>query len=159
MSEHLTQKYGSTPEKQAQMRDVIRQRGAEVGFEFNPDGRGRVYNMRDAHRLLHWAAGEPAKQLALKNALLLACHRDRQAMEDHAVLLQAAASAGLDAQEAAEVLASSRYDAEVADAEAHYQSAGIRSVPAVVINDTHLISGGQPAQVFEDALRQIAQAA
>lgn len=159
MSEHLTQKYGSTPEKQAQMRDVIRQRGAEVGFEFNPDGRGRVYNTRDAHRLLHWAAGQPAKQLALKNALLLACHRDRQAMEDHAVLLQAVTSAGLDAQEAAEVLASSRYDAEVAEAEAQYQSAGIRSVPAVVINDTHLISGGQPAQVFEDALRQIAQAA
>jgi predicted DsbA family dithiol-disulfide isomerase len=29
-------------------------------------------------------------------------------------------------------------------------------VPAVIINDRHLISGGQPAAVFEQALRQIA---
>lgn len=158
MGEHLTQKYGSTSEKQAQMRDVIRQRGAEVGFEFNPDGRGRVYNTRDAHRLLHWAAEQPVKQLTLKNALLLACHRDRQVMEDHTVLLRAAESAGLNVQEAAEVLASGRFDGEVDEAEAQYQSAGIHSVPAVVINDTHLISGGQPAQVFVDALRQIALA-
>jgi len=29
-------------------------------------------------------------------------------------------------------------------------------VPAIVINDRHLISGGQPPEVFEQALRQIA---
>jgi predicted DsbA family dithiol-disulfide isomerase len=33
-SEHLTQKYGSTPAQQAQIRETIRQRGAEVGFTF-----------------------------------------------------------------------------------------------------------------------------
>jgi len=156
MGEHLTQKYGSTPEKQAQMRDMIRERGAEVGFEFNRDGRGRVYNTRDAHRLLHWAGPQADKQLALKYALLEACHRDRQAMEDHAVLLDAAVKAGLDRNEAAEVLSSGRFADEVAQAEAMYQQAGINSVPAVVINDKHLISGGQPAEVFESALRQIA---
>jgi predicted DsbA family dithiol-disulfide isomerase len=36
------------------------------------------------------------------------------------------------------------------------ERAGIHSVPAVIINDRHLISGGQPAAVFEQALRQIA---
>ena len=77
-------------------------------------------------------------------------------MEDRAVLLQAAEAAGLDRTEAAEVLESGRYNDEVAQAEAMYQSAGIHSVPAVVINDRHLISGGQPAEVFESALRQIA---
>jgi predicted DsbA family dithiol-disulfide isomerase len=55
ISEHLTQKYGSTPEQQAQIRDTIRQRGADVGFTFNPSGRGRIYNTFAAHRLLHWA--------------------------------------------------------------------------------------------------------
>jgi predicted DsbA family dithiol-disulfide isomerase len=29
-------------------------------------------------------------------------------------------------------------------------------VPAVVVNDRHLISGGQPSAVFEQALQQIA---
>ncbi len=160
ISEHLTQKYGSTPEKQAQIREAIAQRGAEVGFEFNVQGRGRIYNTRDAHRLLHWAGVQhPQQQLALKQALLRACHRDRQAMDQHAVLLQAAQEAGLDSTQAAEVLSSGRYDQEVSQAEAMYQSAGIHAVPAVVINDRHLISGGQPSEVFEQALRQIAAAA
>ena len=41
--------------------------------------------------------------------------------------------------------------------EARYQRSGISSVPAVIINQRHLISGGQPVEVFERALRQIAQ--
>jgi predicted DsbA family dithiol-disulfide isomerase len=158
VGEHLGRKYGSTAEQQAQIRETIRQRGAEVGFEFNPEGRGRVWNTFDAHRLLHWAAEEhPQRQRDLKMALLLACHRDRAAMASHEVLVQAAAQAGLDAAAAREVLASGRFADEVRDTEAFYQSAGIHAVPAVVINDRHLISGGQPAEVFERALRQLAQ--
>src|SRR5574343_790092 len=41
VGEHLTKKYGSTPEQQTQIRETIRQRGAAVGFVFNPEGRGR----------------------------------------------------------------------------------------------------------------------
>ena len=52
VSEHLSEKYGSTPEQQAQIRETIRQRGAAVGFTFNPQGRGRIWNTFDAHRLL-----------------------------------------------------------------------------------------------------------
>lgn len=157
IGEHLTQKYGSTPEQQAQIRENIRQRGAELGFEFNAHGRGRIYNTRDAHRLLHWAGEQhPERQEALKRALLEACHRDRQVMDDPEVLCQAAEAAGLDTAQAAEVLASGRYDKEVQAQERRYQSAGIHAVPAVVINDRHLISGGQPPEVFEQALRQIA---
>ena len=43
-------------------------------------------------------------------------------------------------------------------AEATWQEAGIHSVPSIVINDRHLIQGGQPPEVFEQALRQIAEA-
>jgi predicted DsbA family dithiol-disulfide isomerase len=32
-------------------------------------------------------------------------------------------------------------------------------VPAIIIDNKHLISGGQPVEVFERALRQIAGAA
>lgn len=159
IGEHLTQKYGSTLEQQAQIRDTIRQRGADVGFVFNPSGRGRIYNTFDAHRLLHWAGLEsPRLQLALKKALLAACHTESQAMEAHQVLLGAVAQAGLDAPRAQAILASDEFAAEVREAEAFYTSRGIHSVPAVIINHKHLISGGQPAAVFEQALRQIAAA-
>jgi len=37
-----------------------------------------------------------------------------------------------------------------------YTALVIHLVPAIIINDRYLISGGQPAAVFEQALRQIA---
>jgi len=157
IGEHLAQKYGSTPEQQAQIRDAIRQRGADVGFSFNPGGRGRIYNTFDAHRLLHWAALEDlAKQRALKMALLVACHSQSQNMESHDVLLRAVQEAGLDLERARAILASDEFAAEVRQRENFYTAQGIHSVPAVIINDRHLISGGQPVAVFEQALRQIA---
>jgi predicted DsbA family dithiol-disulfide isomerase len=53
-------------------------------------------------------------------------------------------------------LDSDTYADDVRAKENFYTSAGIHSVPAVIINDKHLISGGQPAAVFANALRQIA---
>lgn len=158
-SEHLTQKYGSTAEQQTQIRATIRQRGADVGFSFNPSGRGRIYNTFDAHRLLHWAGVEhPALQPALKKALLAACHTRSESMESHEVLLRATEQSGLNVQRARAILASDEFASEVREREAFYTGHGIHSVPAVIINDQHLISGGQPAAVFEQALRQIAAA-
>ncbi len=85
LGEHLTEKYGSTPEKQAQIRAMITQRGKEVGFDFHPDGRGRVYNTFDAHRLLHWAGqtGRKGDQHALKKAFLASYQGRAEAIEDH----------------------------------------------------------------------------
>lgn len=158
IGEHLTQKYGSTAAQQVQIRETIRARGAEVGFAFNPAGRGRIWNTFDAHRLLHWAEldGAPGQQHALKKALLAACHTRSEAMGDHGVLLACVREVGLDALRAQEILASDEFAQDVREREAFYTSAGIHSVPAVIINDRNLISGGQPAAVFEQALRQIA---
>ena len=72
------------------------------------------------------------------------------------MLVQVAASVGLDAQEAQALLASNRYADEVREREQFYLQNGIHSVPAIIINERHLISGGQPVEVFEQALRQIA---
>ncbi len=158
VTEHLTQKYGSTAEQQAQIRETIRQRGAEAGFTFKAEGRGRIWNTFDAHRLLLWAGeeGAPGQQHALKKALLTAYHGRAESPADHAVLLAAAVEAGLDQTRAREVLASGEFADEVREREQFFTGHGIHSVPAVIINDRHLISGGQPAAVFEQALRQIA---
>ncbi len=72
------------------------------------------------------------------------------------MLVQVAAERGLDAQEAQALLASNRYADEVREREQFYLQNGIHSVPAIIINERHLISGGQPVEVFEQALRQIA---
>jgi predicted DsbA family dithiol-disulfide isomerase len=76
---------------------------------------------------------------------------------DHDVLCRVAASVGLDEARARAIVGSDTYAAEVRAAEEQWQRAGIHSVPAIVINQRHLVSGGQPPEVFEQALRQIAQ--
>jgi predicted DsbA family dithiol-disulfide isomerase len=160
ITEHLTQKYGSTPAQQDQARAAIRQRGESVGFSFSPQGRGRIWNTFDAHRLLFWAEGEgQGKQHALKRALLQAYHGRGESPADAAVLLAAVEAAGLDVARARAILQSDEFAAQVREREQFYLQAGIHAVPAVVVNDRHLIQGGQPPEVFEQALRQIAAGA
>lgn len=156
--EHLGKKYGSSAEQQAQMYQNIKARGTEVGFAFHPTGRGRIFNTFDAHRLLHWAEveGQEGDQLRLKKAFLQAYQGRGEVIESHDVLLAIVQSVGMDKAAAKAVLDSDTYAEEVRAKENFYTSAGIHSVPAVIINDKHLISGGQPAAVFASALRQIA---
>ena len=157
LAEMLTRRYGSTPEQQTQMYATLRQRGAEVGFEFAPKSRQRIYKTLNAHRLLHWAGLEhPERQLALKQALLLACHRDRLPMDADDVLLAAAEAAGLDRERAIGILDSDEFAAEVREREAFYLQAGVNSVPTMVINDRYVIAGSRPVEQLEQALLQIA---
>ncbi len=157
VTEHLTAKYGSTPEQQAQARAGIAARGAEVGFQFRKEGRGRVWNTFDAHRLLLWAGELGAKQQRdLKMELLKSYHGEGRSPADHAVLLDAADAAGLDRKEAQLVLESGRYANEVREREQQFQRMGISAVPSVIVNGRHLIQGGQPPEVFEQALRKLA---
>jgi predicted DsbA family dithiol-disulfide isomerase len=154
--EHIAEKYGSSQEQQDKSREMIRQRGADLGFTFDMDKRGRIYNTFDAHRLLHWAEIE-GKQKALKEKLFETYFTKGENPGDHDVLVRVAGEVGLDQEQARQVLASQAYADEVRQGEYYWQRAGIRSVPAIVINQRHLISGGQPPEVFEQALRKIAR--
>jgi predicted DsbA family dithiol-disulfide isomerase len=96
--EHITEKYGSTPAQQEQSREMIRQRGLDVGFTFDMSKRGRIYNTFDAHRLLHWAEGQgPGLQRALKEKLFEAYFTKAKIPSSHDVLVRVAGEAGLDA--------------------------------------------------------------
>jgi len=154
-AEHLARKYGLTPQQLATNRAGIRQRGAEVGFDFGD--RTRIWSTFDAHRLLHWA-GLEGRQRELKHALLRAYHGRGENPGARDVLMKAAAEAGLDVERAREVIDTGRYADEVRAAERHWQELGIHAVPSVIVDDRHLIQGGQPPEVFERALRELARA-
>ena len=136
---HIARKYGSTPEQSAASRQLIHDKAAEVGFTMNTGPDSRIWNTFDCHRLLHWA-GEtaPDKQGALKKALFETHFTGGRNLTDP------------------EVLADGRYAEAVRAEAALWMSRGINSVPAVVIEGKYLISGGQPAAVFEEGLRKIA---
>lgn len=156
--QHLTRKYGITAEQCERNSEAIRQRGAAVGFTFGVGKRRRTYNTFNAHRLLHWA-GLEGRQRALKHALLRAYFTDGENPGDPALLLRVAAEVGLDAARAKAILDGDDYAAEVRERERFYLDQGIHSVPSVIIDERHLIQGGQPVEVFEQALRQVAAAA
>ena len=155
--EHIGRKYGSTPEQSAKNREMITARAAEAGFTMNMTADSRIWNTFDAHRLIHWA-GEmgPEAQGRMKAALLKTHFTDGQPLNEASTLVAAATEAGLDAGEALAVLAEGRFAQEVRREEQDWVSRGINSVPAVVVENKWLISGGQPAEVFEQALRQMA---
>jgi predicted DsbA family dithiol-disulfide isomerase len=155
IGEHVAMKYGATPEQSAGARAAIKARAAEVGFVIATGPESRIYNTFDAHRLLHWAAVE-GRQYPLKRVLLEAYFTHGENPSDPEVLASAAGRVGLDVDVAREVLSSGRYAAEVRADERRWREADIHAVPAVIIADRYMISGGQPADVFERALRKIA---
>jgi predicted DsbA family dithiol-disulfide isomerase len=156
-NEHLMRKYGMGEEQLEANRAAIRERAAKLGFAFNMRKGSRIYNTFDAHRLLHWAELENRdRALALKQALLRAYFTDGENVADREILVRIAAAVGLDADAARRVLESDRYANEVRAQERYFQQAGIHSVPATIVNGQYLISGGQPPEAFERALREIA---
>ncbi len=157
IAEHLQKKYGMSPAQFAANQEAIRQRGAALGFVFDMERRTRTYNTFDAHRLLH-LAGLEGGQRELKHALLRAYFSEGRNVSDHATLLAVAGEAGLPRDRAKAILESDEFAADVRSEEEFFVRRGIQGVPAIIFERRHLISGGQPVEVFERAIREIAAA-
>ncbi len=159
--EHLTQKYGTTPEQVKENQARIRAKAIEAGFAFHPEGRKWVYNTFDAHRLLFWAAKEIglAQQALLKAELLKTYFCLAVNLDDQQNVLDAVVRAGLDPIRANQVLANDEFAQEVRDEEQRYHSLGIHSVPAIILNEQYLIQGAQPPESFISAFEQLLEKA
>jgi predicted DsbA family dithiol-disulfide isomerase len=105
----------------------MRARAADLGFTMATSDQSRIYNTFDAHRLLHWAEVQ-SQQKALKHALFESYFTNGQNPSDHDVLVSAAEKAGLDAEQAREVLGSGRYAKEVRQNEQLWRERGISAV-------------------------------
>ena len=158
--EHLTEKYGMPEEQVRKNQAAIRERAAAVGVAFHPDGRKRVYNTFNAHRLIHWAGVESGDdaQRRLKKELLATYFTLAISMDDPENLIDAVRRADLDTDRARQILASHEFEAETRAAEQKYLGLGIHSVPSLILNDKYLLEGAQPTESFEQALRQLAVA-
>lgn len=155
--EHIRHKYGIDDAQLEVNRRAIRERAAPLGVAINTQAGSRVWNTFDAHRLLHWAERQDrGKAVALKQALFRAYFTDNENVADRGVLVRIAKETGLDGDAARRLLESGEYADEVRARERQWQQAGIHSVPATIVNGQYLISGGQPPEVFENALREIA---
>jgi predicted DsbA family dithiol-disulfide isomerase len=149
---HLAEKYGVSVERATEMQDHMTRVAAGDGLEFRFDI-ARSGNTFDAHRVLHLAA-EHGLQDAMKERLMRAYLTEGELIGDPEVLERLAAEAGVPRAEAAEVLASDRFAAEVREDERAAAQLGIHAVPFFVVDRALGASGAQPPEVLGEFLRQ-----
>lgn len=156
IDEHLSEKYGLDATQLKQNQQHLVEVGEKAGIEFNFNQRSRIFNTLDCHVLLDFAQNQN-KQTQLKLALFKAYFGEGLNVSDQTVLIKAAVSVGLEQQEVENALADETLREKVKAEEEKYKSLGINSVPAFIVNDQYLISGGQPVESFVQALTEISE--
>ncbi|SHE60249.1 Predicted dithiol-disulfide isomerase, DsbA family [Microbulbifer donghaiensis] len=154
LRQHLAGKYGTTLNGSIEARKRIAQLGKEVGFSFDYFDEMKMFNTREAHLLLQWAA-PLGRQNALAEALFAAYFSKRQDISDSATLLKLVEVVGLDPLAAAEVLQDPAHVTALEQAEQRWLSQGFRGVPAIVIGGKELLSGAQETATYLHALQTL----
>ena len=156
LREHIMRKYGSTAEQSAQARQQLASIGEPLGIDFQFADDSKIVNTFAAHQLLHWAQGA-GKSQDLKLALFDAYFTQGQDVSQPEVLADAAASVGLDRDDALAVLNDQRFAETVREKEDFWTSRGVSSVPTMVFDAKHATSGAQGAETFARVLTHLAQ--
>lgn len=154
MMEHIMEKYGSSRAESRANRDRLTAVGKGLGFAFNFADDMRMHNTFNTHQLIHWA-DQQGRGDDLKQALFTAHFTHGRDLSDVTVLAAIAAEIGLDAKEAAAVLADQRFADVVREHEQFWVRQGITGVPAMVFDRQHLVTGAQGVENFTSILKQL----
>lgn len=145
-------KFGA--QRVAQMLPRMNQVFSELGIKYSMGG--RTGNTVDSHRLITWAGKQGlAQQDKLMEALFDAYFSQEKFLGDRAVLLEAAAQAGLDTAAAAAVVDDpNAFLREVKEEVAQF-SRGVSGVPFFIVGGAVKFSGAQPPEEFEEAFNTV----
>jgi len=155
---YMLAKFGSD-ERIREIHARIEPLGEAEGISFAFDAIRVAPNTLDAHRLIRWAgaAGE-AVQNRLVRRLFQLNFEEGVNIGDHAVLVEAAREAGMDASVVASLLPT---DADVDAVRTEIATAsrmGISGVPCFLLEGKYAVMGAQDADTLADAIRQVAAA-
>jgi predicted DsbA family dithiol-disulfide isomerase len=156
--EYMLAKFGSD-ERIREIHARIEPLGEAEGISFAFDAIKVAPNTLDAHRLIRWAgaAGE-AVQNRLVRRLFQLNFEEGVNIGDHAVLVEAAREAGMDASVVATLLPT---DADVEAVRTEIATAsrmGISGVPCFLLEGKYAVMGAQDVDTLADAIRQVAAA-
>ena len=157
VTEHIQQKYGSTPEQSKANRERMGEIGASLGFEFGQQPDRRIYNTFKAHKLLHIAGHEQGwrKQTELKLALFAAYFQEGRDVSDETVLLDVAQSVGLNRDASKAWLANAALTETVRAEQAHWLDQNITGVPAIIFDQQLMVPGAQSAEAFAGVINKV----
>jgi predicted DsbA family dithiol-disulfide isomerase len=154
LREHVTEKYGASPEQSDQNRIQMQEIGHLLGIDFRFTDNSRIVNTFAAHQLLDWAQSK-GLQHQLKMALFVAHFTQHQNVSNHDVLVEVASSVGLDALEARNVLTTSSHAEETRARQQFWTRRGISGVPAMVFEGKYLLTGAQGAETYTQMLQKV----
>ena len=154
VTEHLTEKYGSTLEQQNESKQQMTAVGKELNFTFDYFEGMRMVNTFEAHVLLEYAK-EFGKQTELKMCLTTAFFSERKDVSDRDILKKALQSVGLNVEEGLLKLDNDEARYEVKSKQGYWKDLGINSVPTMVFNETSALNGAQPVAVYKQVLTQL----
>jgi len=154
VEEHLTEKYGSTPDQQKESKAHMTAVGAELDFKFDYYKGMRMVNTFDAHVLLDYAKTQ-GKQTALKMRLMKAFFGERKNVSNRSVLKEELEAVGLDTIEALAALDNDDIREKIKTEENYWKNLGVSSVPTVVFNRKSAVNGAQPVAVYKQILTEL----
>lgn len=154
VDEHITEKYGSTPEQQKESKQHMTEAGEELGFTFDYFDEMRMVNTFDAHILLDYAKAFD-KQTELKMTLTKAFFSDRKDVSKRDILKEALETIGLNAEEALAKLDNEDAQKEVKSKQNYWKNLGVNSVPTIVFNRISAVTGAQPVDTFKQVLSEL----
>lgn len=153
--EVLAKKYGTTIEQvKAQTAGII-DRAATLGLNYQYENM-KPANTFKAHRLAKYAESV-GKGAEMSERLLQAYFIENQEIGLTDILVGLGVEIGLERQAVEDVLNDGSFADEVLSDVQEASQIGIRGVPFFVFNGKYAISGAQPGEVFENAVRQVAQ--
>ncbi len=156
LTEHMTQKYGTTKAQADENRHRLTEIGADLGIAFAFTDRSRMVNTFKAHQLLHWAGLQDiGKEHDLKVALFQAYFTDQQDVSDENVLLAAAISVGFNNEDALEVLQHEPHAEDVRKRQKLWVDRGVSGVPAMVFGNKYLVTGAQGIENYISVINQV----
>ncbi|SDR93643.1 DsbA family oxidoreductase [Gramella sp. MAR_2010_147] len=156
VTEHITEKYGSTLAQQEESQQRMTEIGKELGFTFDYFDEMRMVNTFEAHILLDYAK-EFGKQTELKMRLTTAFFSERKNVSNRDVLKQALFEVGLNADEGLIRLDNEEARTKVRNEQAYWKSLGVNSVPTIVFNRKSAVTGAQPVEVFKQVLTELTE--
>jgi len=155
--QYLTTKFGS-PERYKGIAQRVSAAAAAEGLTYAMDKISRQPNTLDAHRLIRWA-DEIGKAAEMKQRLMDLYFTEGADLTSHAVLAQAAADIGLDAETTRKALATDKDVAEIEREALSAKEAGIDGVPCFIFGGKFAISGAQESDYLAEAIERMAQTA
>ena len=155
--QYLTTKFGS-PERYKGIAQRVAAAASAEGLTYAMDKISRQPNTLDAHRLIRWAE-RIGKAAEMKQRLMDLYFTEGADLTNHAVLAQAAADVGLDADTVREALASEHDVAEIEREALSAKEAGIEGVPCFIFDGRFAVSGAQAAEYLAEAIARVAKGA